>query len=287
MKILSFGEILWDIYPDAKVIGGASLNLAAHAALLGGKSYLASAVGNDALGPEAIETAKKLKISDKFISTLSDRETGAVIVTLTDKGVPSYEIKDNVAYDFIDFPEIDGYSFDVLAFGTLALRHEKNKETLSKILKSYSFSEIYSDLNIRLPHSDKESVDFCLSSATIIKVSDEEMPTVSDWIFSKDFLDKDFAIEISKKYSNIKLIIITKGEKGSLAFDVGKSKFYHCDAIATKVISTVGAGDSFGAAFLTKYFSKSDIKECLSFASRLSSYVCSKKDAVPDTSKIF
>ena len=108
------------------------------------------------------------------------------------------------------------------------------------------------------------------------------MPTVSDWVFSKEFSPEDFAIEISKKYPKIKIIIITMGEKGSFAFDTAKAEFYYCDAIATKVVSTVGAGDSFGAAFLTKYFQGMDINTCLNFASKLSSYVCSKKDAVPD-----
>ena len=108
------------------------------------------------------------------------------------------------------------------------------------------------------------------------------MPTVSDWVFSKEFSPEDFAIEISKKYPKIKIIIITMGEKGSFAFDTAKAEFYYCDAIATKVVSTVGAGDSFGAAFLTKYFQGMDVNTCLSFASKLSSYVCSKKEAVPD-----
>jgi len=282
MKMLSFGEILWDVYPSSKAIGGASLNLAAHAALLGNDAYLATAIGDDELGKEALEVARKLKINDKFIFTLSDKETGAVIVTLNEKGIPSYEIKDNVAYDFIKQPEIGRYCFDVLAFGSLALRHNDNKKTLEAILSANSFSEIYTDLNIRLPHSTKKSVNFCLSNATIVKVSDEELPTVSGWIFSKEYSPEDFAIEIAKKYSKIKLIIITMGEKGSFAFDTAKAEFYYCDAIATKVVSTVGAGDSFGAAFLTKYFQGMDINTCLNFASKLSSYVCSKKDAVPD-----
>ena len=284
MKMLSFGEILWDVYPNGKVIGGASLNLAAHTALLGADVYLASAVGDDAPGREAIDVTKGFKINDKFISVLPDKETGAVLVSLSEKGIPSYEIKDNVAYDCIKLPCLEDESFDVLAFGTLSLRHNSNKETLSSLLSLYSFSHIYADLNIRLPHSTKESVDFCLSNATIIKVSDEEMPTVCDWIFSEQFCAEDFASEISKKYKNIKLIIITKGEKGSLAYDTARKAFDYCDSVPTKVVSTVGAGDSFGAAFLTKYLSGADIHSCLDFASKVSSFVCSKKEAVPDTS---
>ena len=115
MKMLSFGEILWDVYPSSKAIGGASLNLAAHAALLGNDAYLATAIGDDELGKEALEVARKLKINDKFIFTLSDKETGAVIVTLNEKGIPSYEIKDNVAYDFIK----NGYGLTGTGFASI------------------------------------------------------------------------------------------------------------------------------------------------------------------------
>lgn len=281
MKMLSFGEILWDVYPDAKALGGASLNLGAHAALLGGEIYLASSVGDDELGREAVEVAKSFNIKDDFIAKDKARQTGAVIVSLSDKGIPSYEIKDNVAYDFIPMPNLEHKEIDVLAFGTLALRHKENKATLAKIIKSHSFKEIYADLNIRLPHSTKESAEFCLSSATIVKISDEELPCVSEWVLFEKLCEKDFVTAISKKYPNIKIIIITKGDKGSFAFITSSKELIEADAIPTKVISTVGAGDSFGAAFLTKYFEKKELFECLSFASKISAYVCSKKDAVP------
>jgi len=284
MKMLSFGEILWDVYPDAKTIGGASLNLAAHCALLGGDVYIASAVGDDKLGKEALLVTRSFNIKDDFISVYNDKETGVVLVTLRSSGVPSYEIKKSVAYDYIKLPLINNAKFDVLAFGTLALRGEHNKQTLSSLLRAYSFSEIYADLNIRLPHSTQKSAELCLSNATIIKISDEELPTVSDWIFSKEYAPKDFAIEISKRYKNLKLIIITKGDKGSIAYEVAGQLFYHSNAVPTKVISTVGAGDSFGAAFLTKHFAGEDIQVSLDFASEVSSYVCSHKQAVPDIS---
>lgn len=285
MKMLSFGEILWDVYPDGKAIGGACLNLAAHAALLGGEVYLASAVGCDELGREALETVRSLKISDAFIETLSDKETGAVIVTLNDRGVPSYNIKDDVAYDFISEKGIDSQRFDVLVFGTLSLRHDFNKSSLSKLMERCSFSEIYTDLNIRLPHSTKDSAEFCLSNSTIVKISDEEMPTVSKWIFSKEYSIEDFAIALSRKYPNIKTVIITMGERGSMAFEAQSKVFYCSNPVPTNVVSTVGAGDSFGAAFLTKLFSGKSIQDCLDFASKLSSFVCSEKAAVPDISR--
>ena len=286
MKALSFGEILWDVYPDTKAIGGASLNLAAHLAQLGCESYIASAVGNDELGVEALNVIKKLNVKDDFIARLGDKKTGIVAVTLNERGVPAYEIKKDVAYDFIPAPISDEENFNLLTFGTLALRSEYNESSLSSLLSSRSFSEIYTDLNIRLPHSNKESSHFCLSHATIVKISDEELPTVSDWIFKKDYAPEDFAKKTASEYPQIKLVIVTMGEKGSFAIDTKNGKIHRSAAIPTDVISTVGAGDSFGAAFLTKYFEGKPIDECLKFASRISSFVCSKKEAVPELSEI-
>ena len=281
MKMLSFGEILWDVYPDAKALGGASLNLGAHAALLGGEVYLAGAVGNDALGKEALDVAKSFNIKDDFISVDEAHSTGIVSVTLSDNGIPSYEIVDNTAYDYIKKPDLTGKEIDVLAFGTLSLRHKENIETLKAIIKENSFKEIYADLNIRLPHSNKDSVCFALSNASIVKISDEELPCVSDWVFGKVLDEKEFVLKATEKYQSIKIVLITKGDKGSFAFLKNTKEFVFADAVPTKVVSTVGAGDSFGAAFLTKYFEEKSISDCLSFASKISAYVCSKKDAVP------
>lgn len=280
MKLLSFGEILWDVYPDSKAIGGASLNLAAHAALLGAEVDIASAIGNDALGKEAIDVLKTFGVKTEHISVLDEKDTGSVVVTLNEDKIPSYEIMDDVAYDYIHARNSYGH-YDAIVFGTLAIRHNHNKEVLTNILNYASAKEIYCDLNVRLPHSTKESAMLCFSKATIIKVSDEELPIISKWILGEVISPRDFAFRISTLYKNVKLIIVTMGERGSFCYERKTDSFTFSDGVATEVVSTVGAGDSFGAAFLTKYFSNSDIKSCLEFASLVSSFVCSRKDAVP------
>ena len=282
MKMLSFGEILWDVYPDTRAIGGACLNLAAHAALMGNEVYLASAVGEDELGYEALEVTRGFNVKDSYIKALKDKETGAVLVSLNEKGIPTYEIKDNVAYDFIDVSEISEKSFDVLVFGTLALRRENNIKTLESLIKRVNFKEIYTDLNIRLPHSNEKNTKFCLSNATILKVSDEELGCVSEWIFKTKLSEEDFATRLSEKYENLKFIIITKGADGSAVYAKATKEFTYAASVPVSVVSTVGAGDSFGAAFLHKYFEENSISECLNFAAKVSAYVCSKKEAVPN-----
>ena len=123
MKILSFGEILWDVYPDKKYIGGAPLNFAAHSAKQGEEVYMLSAVGQDALGTDALSQLKSWGINCKYVAALADKPTGACNVTLDVNSVPKYDLLQNVAYDYVDGNSVNE-DFDVLYFGTLALRGE-------------------------------------------------------------------------------------------------------------------------------------------------------------------
>ena len=279
MKILSFGEIIWDIYDDQKCLGGAPLNFAAHCAVLGAKTWLISSVGNDDLGKEAIHNINQFNVNTQYI-TLSQKETGKCIVKLNENSVPIYDIVDNVSYDYIQLPHITD-EFDVIAFGTLALRKENNKNILTQILKTHSFSEIFTDLNIRKPFYSKENILFCLQNATIVKISDEEMPIISETIYGEYSNPEDAVLQLCSSFRQIKLIIVTMGEKGSFCYDCKENSFEYCDAQPTNVVSTVGAGDSFGASFLVKYMENNSYSQCLEFASKVSAFVCSKAEAVP------
>ena len=280
MKILSFGEIIWDIFGKEKHIGGAPLNFAAHCALLGSKVWLVSRVGDDELGKEATLQVKDFGINTEHISMIQGKETGKCIVCLDENAVPSYNILDDVAYDYIQIPEIKDVP-DVIAFGTLALRRGNNRKVLSQILKTHTFSEVFADVNIRAPFYSKEAIEMCLENATIVKISDEELPVVSEVIFGETLGVEDASQKISDKYSGIKTIIITKGANGSCCYDCRTGKFFFADAREVNVVSTVGAGDSFSAAFLSKYMENKPYTECLEFASEISAFVCSQQQTVP------
>ena len=280
MKILSFGEVLWDVYPDNKFIGGAPFNFAAHCALQGAKSYMVSAVGSDALGNDTLKRIKDFGVNTEYVSILSDKETGKCIVTLDKDAHPTYNLLNDVAYDYIQFPKLTG-NFDVIGFGTLALRGENNKNVMTDILNTYDFSEIFCDLNIRPPFYSKESVDFCLANATIVKISDEELPVVSELALGEYSSLEKSILKLAERFPQLKLIIVTKGALGSCCYEGKNKNFYYADAVPAKVISTVGAGDSFSAAFLVKYFNGEDFSDCLRFASEISAHVCENADAIP------
>lgn len=280
MKILSFGEIIWDIFGEGKHLGGAPLNFAAHCSNMGLQTWLVSAVGDDELGKIALTEIKKFGINEEYISKVSGKSTGICTVSLDKRGVPAYEIADDVSYDYIEAP-IFAEKTDVIAFGTLALRREHNRAVLNEILMRNNFSEIFSDINIREPFCSKESIEFCLKNATLLKISDEELPRVNNIVFGGNLSLTQSVKSLSRSYEQIKVIIITKGSKGSCCYDCKSGQFYKTGAKSIDVVSTVGAGDSFSAAFIAKYLMQDPYKKCLDFASKVSAAVCSRKESVP------
>jgi len=278
MKLLSFGEILWDIFDTRKAIGGAPLNFGAYASMLGADTYLVSAVGNDELGREALSIVESYGIDTEYTSVIDNKETGSCVVTLNEQGVPSYNLLQNVAYDYIK--PCTGVSADVFAFGSLALRGENNRQTLEKILSENNFSEIFTDVNIRAPHYSDESIETCLKNSTIVKISDEELPVICQYVCGENKGISEFLPILSGKYPQMKLIIITKGDKGACCYKCEEKTLYECDAQKTNVVSTVGAGDSFGASFLVKYLENGDCLASLEFASKISAAVCAHKGAI-------
>ena len=275
------------LYDDAYTIGGAPLNLAAHSALLGARSWLASAVGNDALGIRALEQVKELGIHNEYISVLDDFPTGKCAITLGENGIPRYNILENVAYDQISLPSALNQDFDVIAFGTLALRTKQNRETLMRVLSNNSFGEVYADLNIRPPFLSKESIELCFSNATIVKISDEELPHITMLLFKKAVAYADAFHLIARSYPKVKLILITQGEMGSACYDCQRKEIYTCKAESVTAISTVGAGDSYGAAFLNWYLKTGDIMQSMTLASKISAFVVAHQEAIPESTKEF
>ncbi len=277
MKILSFGEIIWDVYKEEKFIGGAPLNLAAHCSKQGADVYMLSCVGDDDLGATALKEVESFKVKTDFISVNKEKETGKCIVTLNENGVPSYNVLTDVAYDYIKAPDtINDISFDVFCFGTLALRSNENLETVKSILKNKDIKKVYCDINIRPPFFSDKTILFALENANILKVSDEELHYVTETCKYNELSD------ISQKYDNLEFILLTQGDKGATVYDCKNKKAYSQTAPKVKVASSVGAGDSFGATFICEYFKTNNIEKSLKKAIEISAFVVSQKEAIPN-----
>jgi len=283
MKILSFGEVLWDVYPDEKFLGGAPLNFAAHCVKCGLSAGMFTAVGNDELGKATVKAINSLNVNTELVS-VSEKQTGQCLVTLDKNRVPSYNLLEDVAYDHITYAEdISGYDF--LYFGTLALRSNGNFKVLEKLIKENSFEEIVVDLNLRSPHYSSRSVNFALSNAGIVKISDEEFPKVMEIIGESFTGCTNAAKMLCEEYPGIKLLLITMGTDGAFVYKSTTGEFFYQPGEKVTVKSTVGAGDSFTAAFISHYLAGRSISESLKTAVKLSAYVVSHIDAIPDYDK--
>lgn len=283
MKILAIGEIIFDIFGDEAVIGGAPLNFCAHCVASGAKAALISGVGNDAFGKKAIGFLEKFGVETAFVSTV-EGETGKCIVTVSD-GRPSYNVMRPAAYDMLDadIKLIEAYSADVFAFGTLIQREEKSRNAVRRILSECRFKDVFCDINLRKDCFDEESCRLCLENATILKLSDEEEPLLSEFGFYESAENEEKLLKnIAKKFKNIRLILFTKGENGSVIYDARSGGITVVPAVKAQVVSTVGAGDSYSAAFLCEYLQSGDIAKAGKAGAALSAYVVSYKEAIPE-----
>ena len=282
MKILSFGEVLWDVYPDNQFIGGAPMNFAAHFAKHGDDVYMLSAVGKDALGEDSLNQLNQWGLSTKYVSVLEHKQTGKCLVTLDENSVPSYNLLQDVAYDYISCENITD-EFDVLYFGTLALRSEYNFNSLQKLLANKQFGDVFVDVNIRPPFYNERSVRFSLQNATVVKISQEELAVVQQMLGMEPCEDyQAFARDLAAAYPNLRCIIITLGGDGAYALDCVNQKAFSCGSEKVTVVSTVGAGDSFSSAFMHHYLQKRDLQFCLEYASKVAGFVVTQYGAVPD-----
>ncbi len=285
MKALAYGEIIWDVFPEKSVIGGAPFNFSAHLSHLWNEAYLISAVGNDELGESAISEAKKHGIKTEFIEKNS-YPTGACLVTLNDEGVPQYNVLKNVSYDNITvdggmLERIASLKPDVFYFNTLIQRSETSRKALKTILENVSFPEIFCDINLRENCFDKESLSLCMERSTIVKISDEE----GHYLYDLGLVEENgesLPFAVARKYPNLKLIVYTLGKKGSAVLDTRGGRLYESgEPEKIKVVSTVGAGDCYGATFISGIFSGKTIPEAIKAATERSNIVVSHTEAVP------
>lgn len=287
MKTLSFGEILWDVIGDRKYIGGAPFNIAAHLAKMGVESAMLTAVGDDDLGRKALAIAEKSNVNTEYMNVESAYPTGMVDVKITGAGMPSYTINENTAWDNIiltplSLSKLKKSKWDVLCFGTLAQRTEQNRKTLYEILDKVEFGHIFYDVNLRQKYFGKSWIEKSLEASSIAKFNDEEASVMSDYLFNAKMSERDFSMEVAGKYG-VGTICVTRGGNGCAVLH--GNEFREFKGIKVKVADTVGAGDSFSAAFLFALMSGRHPFEAATFAGEIGAYVASRNGAVPDYSE--
>ena len=293
MRILVFGEVLWDVYPNKKVIGGASLNFAAHLAQLGDETVLVSAVGSDALAQETLSAVRAFNVSDAMIAAVPF-PTGVCSVTVDQNGVPSYDLCRGVSYDNIPVSDrqieaIRENGYDALYFGSLAQRGGVSRESLKRLLQEFKSGHVIFDVNIRQKHYSKEVLEDGLNACTILKFSREEAG-----VFEKleltgtmenggDYL-RVLCRDLAVRY-NIGTVLLTLDKDGAMVFDRDTDMFTLSERPAGTVVSTVGAGDSFSAGYLHFALRGLPVAACLERAVHISNYVVGHLESVPEYSR--
>ncbi len=287
MKILSFGEILWDHIGGGWHIGGAPFNFAAHCARMGAPAALLSSVGNDRLGRKALAQAKHCGIDTGAITVNRRLPTGTVEITLRDDKSHDFAIHDSVAWDEITVKSEEARGLgsggvDALCFGTLAQRSAVNRASLATLLDGAAPRVIFYDVNIRQDHYAAEWIEWSLRACTIMKCNVDEAALLGRLLFGRGLDDEEFARAAAERY-NITTLCVTRGARGAAVLHDGA--LTEVPGISVTVADTVGAGDAFGAAFLRSFLGGRGAEEAARFAVRVGAFGASRSGAVPEYSE--
>lgn len=279
--VAGIGELLWDVFPSGKQLGGAPFNFAYHCKQMGCDSYILSAIGNDESGEEIINKINNLNINSNYVQKNS-YPTGTVTVNLDENGNADYIIHENVAWDNIiwnlNMNELAA-SLNAVCFGSLAQRNNVSAQTIfSFLIKLNSSCLKVFDINIRQHFFNKEIIVKSLQLSNVLKLNEEELLLLSGLFQLTGNVDTQLKLMINKFELNY--IVYTMGSRGSIIISPDDYSFMEAPKI--KVIDTVGAGDSFTAAFITGLLEKKSLNEIHKTATDVAAIVCSQKGAITD-----
>ncbi|MBE0570083.1 MAG: carbohydrate kinase [Ignavibacteriaceae bacterium] len=285
-KISAFGEILFDIYPDSKNLGGAPLNFIYHINKLIGNGRIISQVGNDLLGREVVEFLDSQGLAADTIQIDTKHLTGVAMVSLDENGVPAFTIEENRAFDFISVDEdvinLVENETKCLYFGTLAQRNKVSRTSLQSLLNKRT--KYFFDVNIRQNFYTEDILFQSLKIANAVKLNLDELK-----LLHKIFLEDDFDLHSSSKQMmkkfDIEMLAVTKGADGSVLFR-GEETDEHKTEVKN-VIDTVGAGDAFAAILCLGYLNKWELKKNNRLANEFAAEICMINGALPKDDKLY
>ncbi len=285
--IVGLGEILWDMFPAGKCLGGAPANFAYHISTLGCRGIIASRIGEDGLGKEITSSIAALGLARAYIQIDPNHPTGTVNVKVDSNGHPKYNIAENVAWDFFEFNEqwkLLAEKADAVCFGSLAQRSPESGTTIIKFLKHTKRETVrIFDINLRQNFYSPEIIAQSLKTSSILKLNDEELPMLIDLLgYQKKKSEEELCRLIIENYG-LDLVCLTKGRNGSLLVDK-REKVKH-PGRKIVVIDTVGAGDAFTAALAIQYLRGNSLERISEAANRLGSWVASQAGAMPPINK--
>jgi len=249
--IVSFGEALWDLLPTGPVLGGAPLNFAYRVNSLGHRSIIVSRLGKDDLGVKAREQIVNLAMDDTYLQWDNAYPTGTVKIYFDEDKNPDYTIIENVAYDYIESSaklEIIVESADCLCFGTLAQRNTVSRRTLQNLLSKFSGKFRLLDINLRKNCYSAETLNSALEQANILKLNDEELAVLVEFLGLQGDSVPDQADHLLKQ-AGLEYCVVTLGERGAFALSHRGEKIYS-PGYQVSLVDPCGSGDGFSAGFI-------------------------------------
>ncbi|SNR56200.1 carbohydrate kinase family protein [Lutibacter flavus] len=278
-NVIGIGELLWDVFPEGKELGGAPANFAYHTNFFGGNATIISALGNDEQGKEIRKLLTEKKLNN-LISNV-DYPTGWVSVELNN-GIPNYIIHENVAWDYIELNKEAVTALkraDAICFGSLSQRSQVSFNTIHKALHIVPETALkVLDVNLRQSFYSKSIIEESLRCANILKLNDEELVVLSEMFYLANS-QKEACIQLLNQF-NLKLLALTNGSKGSILFMGDEISLYPVPKI--KVVDTIGAGDSFTASMIMGMLNKKPLKQIHKEATEHAAKVCMNKGGTPN-----
>ena len=282
--IVGLGEVLWDLLPHGKFLGGAPANFAFHASQLGAEGIVASAVGRDVLGDEIVARLESLGLSTDYLQR-NDSPTGTVTATLDTEGKASYTIHEDTAWDQFKISfEWDALSkrADAICFGSLAQRTPGSRGILRRFVQlTPPHCLRLFDINLRQHYFGHATVHFSLQLAHVFKLNDEELPVVAE-LLELSGSEESLIAAFWERYPSLRVVALTRGANGSTLFTRFRRSDHPGYPLAAGVVpDTVGAGDAFTAALAVGLLRFEDLDTIHARASRIASFVCSQPGATP------
>ena len=279
LKVACFGEVLWDMLPGGKQIGGAPLNVAYHLNKLGIKAVVISRVGQDDDGKEIGRFIDEFDMEGSVLQVDAVHPTSHVEVTINKNKEATYNIVKEVAWDYIEL-DLAADKIAVVAeyivFGSLVMRSKISGDTLLKLLNKIPF-KIF-DVNLRIPFYSKEIIEKLLKNADIVKMNEEELKIISGWFNNKSGI-RERMESLLDKFS-LKIVIVTSGDKG--AHLQSSDHYFSVNGYKVKVADTVGSGDAFLAGFISEYIRGAPLLTSLETANRMGGFIAQKQGGCPD-----
>ena len=284
--VIGIGEMLWDIFPEGKRLGGAPTNFCCHCRQLGAEAVPVSAVGRDEFGREILDTLSAMGLPADQVAVDPVHPTGKVLVML-DKGKPTYAIARDVAWDHIPMtPMLAGLAHraDAVCFGSLAQRGPVSCATIHAVLGAMNPDALkLFDVNLRQTFYSAELLRRSLEHCNILKVSDEELPVLADLFTLAGNVEEQLPALIET--FSLRLVAYTRGGQGSLL--LGREGYHDHPGFPVEAINTVGAGDSFTAALCLGLLSQRSLAEINEQANRIAAFVCTQDGATPELPAVY